>query len=94
MVHLETYTHASHTNSHTHTHTRTHTNTRVCSVQGKFGIPYRAGYSASKHALSGYCDALRAEVAADGVRVLSVYPGYIRTNLSMNALTSALLALD
>ncbi|KAG5192946.1 hypothetical protein JKP88DRAFT_272249 [Tribonema minus] len=58
----------------------------INSVQGKLGLAYRAGYSASKHALSGYCDALRAEVAPHGVRVLSACPGYVRTALCLNAL--------
>lgn len=35
----------------------------VSSVQGKFGIPFRSSYAASKHALHGWFDALRAEVA-------------------------------
>jgi dehydrogenase/reductase SDR family member 7B len=55
-------------------------------VQGKFGLPYRTAYSASKHALTGYFDALRAEVAQSDVRVTVAFPGYIKTNLSVSAL--------
>lgn len=47
----------------------------------------RSSYSASKHALHGYFDALRAELAADGVGVTTVCPGYVATTLSLHALT-------
>jgi short-subunit dehydrogenase len=56
------------------------------SVQGKFGLPYRTAYSASKHALTGYFDALRAEVAFADIGITMVFPGYINTNLSVSAL--------
>ncbi|XP_065558088.1 dehydrogenase/reductase SDR family protein 7-like isoform X2 [Artemia franciscana] len=59
----------------------------ISSVQGKLGIPFRSAYSASKHALEGFFDTLRAEVADYNVKVTVVSPGYIRTNLSVNALT-------
>ena len=59
----------------------------VTSAVGKFGSPWRSGYSASKHALHGFFDSLRAELYADGVRVLLVCPGFIQTNVSVNALT-------
>lgn len=63
----------------------------VCigSVQGKFALPNRSAYSASKHALQAFCDSLRAEVADDGIKVTLVSPGYIQTNLSRNALTGS-----
>ncbi|XP_042231858.1 dehydrogenase/reductase SDR family protein 7-like isoform X2 [Homarus americanus] len=59
----------------------------VGSVQGKLALPYRACYSASKHALQAFFDSLRAEVANSKVRVSVVSPGYISTNLSINAVT-------
>nr|XP_053650235.1 dehydrogenase/reductase SDR family protein 7-like [Cherax quadricarinatus] len=59
----------------------------VSSVQGKLAIPYRSCYTASKHALQGFFDSLRAEVADSGVLVTVVSPGYISTNLSLNAVT-------
>jgi dehydrogenase/reductase SDR family member 7B len=62
-------------------------------VQGKFGLPYRTAYSASKHALTGYFDALRAEVAQSDVRVTVAFPGYIKTNLSVSALKGMAAAL-
>ncbi|KAH8358447.1 hypothetical protein KR093_000279 [Drosophila rubida] len=59
----------------------------ISSVQGKFAIPQRAAYSASKHALQAFADCLRAEVASKKINVSCISPGYIRTQLSMNALT-------
>src|SRR5947209_3097798 len=59
----------------------------VTSVLGKFGLPGRSGYCASKHALHGFFDTLRAELWRDGIRVTLVLPGYVRTNVSINALT-------
>lgn len=59
----------------------------MSSLVGKFGSPMRSTYSASKHALHGYFDSLRAEVFEQGISVLVVCPGYIRTNISVNAVT-------
>jgi dehydrogenase/reductase SDR family protein 7B len=59
----------------------------VTSVLGKFGLPGRSGYCASKHALHGFFDTLRAELWRDGIRVTLVVPGWVRTNVSVNALT-------
>jgi dehydrogenase/reductase SDR family protein 7B len=60
----------------------------VTSVVGKIGTPVRSGYAASKHALHGFFDSLRAEVCHSGLKVTIVCPGYVRTNLSLNALSS------
>lgn len=59
---------------------------QVTSVQGYFGLPCRSAYSAAKHAVFGFYDSLRAEVAEDGISVTTVAPGYIKTGHSMNAL--------
>lgn len=59
----------------------------ISSVQGKIGLPFRSAYAASKHATQAFFDSLLAEVAQYDVHVCIVSPGYIRTNLSMNALT-------
>jgi short-subunit dehydrogenase len=59
----------------------------ITSAVGKFGSPWRSGYAASKHALHGFFDSLRAEVYNDNVQVLLVCPGFIQTNVSKNALT-------
>ncbi|EDX14885.1 dehydrogenase/reductase SDR family protein 7-like [Drosophila simulans] len=61
----------------------------ISSVQGKFAIPQRAAYSASKHAVQAFADSLRAEVANKNINVSCVSPGYIRTQLSLNALTGS-----
>lgn len=53
----------------------------------QFSIPNRSCYTASKHALQGFFDSLRAEVAASKVKVSVINPGYIATNLSLNAVT-------
>lgn len=59
----------------------------VSSVQGRIAIPHRSAYTASKHALQAFMDALRAEVAADNIKVTVISPGYVATNLSLNAVT-------
>jgi dehydrogenase/reductase SDR family member 7B len=60
----------------------------ISSIMGKLGAPLRSSYAAAKHGLHGFFDTLRAEVHADGLRVLMVCPGYVRTNISLNALTA------
>lgn len=59
----------------------------TASVAGKVGVPLRTGYCAAKHAVMGFFDALRTEVADLGVNVSTVVPGFIRTNVAVNALT-------
>lgn len=59
----------------------------ISSLVGKFGSPYRSAYAASKHALHGFFDSLRAEHYKDNILVTMVCPGFIRTNVSINALT-------
>jgi short-subunit dehydrogenase len=51
------------------------------------GTPRRSTYSASKHALQGYFDSLRAEVHDLGVHVTLLCPGFIKTDLTHSALT-------
>jgi dehydrogenase/reductase SDR family protein 7B len=58
----------------------------ISSLLGKFAMPRRSAYSASKHALHGFFDALRAEVESQGISVTIVCPGFVRTNASFNAL--------
>jgi short-subunit dehydrogenase len=60
----------------------------ISSVMGKVGTPLRSAYAASKHALHGFFDCLRAEVAKEGLTVTVICPGYIATNVSKNALTA------
>lgn len=59
----------------------------ISSVQGLIAIPERSAYSASKHALQAFADSLRAEVADNKIPVTVVSAGYIKTQLSVNALT-------
>lgn len=60
----------------------------VTSLVGKFASPYRSSYAASKHALHGFFDTLRAEQYQDGIAVTMICPGFIRTQVSINALTA------
>jgi short-subunit dehydrogenase len=58
----------------------------ISSVAGKRGIPARSEYSASKFALQGFSEALRAEMARFGIDVLVICPGLTQTNFSQNML--------
>lgn len=59
----------------------------VSSVVGKFGFPLRSAYSASKHALHGFFESLRAENKQYNINVSMIIPGRINTSVSNNALT-------
>jgi short-subunit dehydrogenase len=58
----------------------------ISSILGHIVTPKQGAYNASKHALQGFFDTLRAEVAGDGVGVLLVCPGFVRTNVAKNSL--------
>ena len=58
----------------------------VTSLMGLFSSPLRSGYCGAKHALHGFFEALRAEHHADGLQVTLVCPGFIRTDISRNAM--------
>jgi short-subunit dehydrogenase len=58
----------------------------VSSILGKIVTPKQAAYNASKHALHGFFDTLRAEYAGDGIKVLLVCPGFVNTNVAVNSL--------
>jgi short-subunit dehydrogenase len=58
----------------------------ISSVAGKFGVPLRSGYSATKFALHGFYEALRAEEARNGICVTLVCPGFVHTGISVSAL--------
>lgn len=60
----------------------------VSSLVGKIGTPLRSGYSAAKHALHGFFESLRAEEHDAGIRITMVCPGFVRTDVSRNALTA------
>lgn len=57
------------------------------SISGKFGFPLRSAYSAAKHALHGFFETLRAETYEQNIKVLIAFPGRIKTDISMHALT-------
>lgn len=57
----------------------------VTSLTGVFGTPYRSSYAASKHALHGFFDSLRAELVEQNIGVTLIAPGFVKTNISYNA---------
>jgi len=59
----------------------------ISSVAGYRGLPARTGYSASKFALNGFLEALRAETLHQDVHVLTACPGFTATNIRKRALT-------
>ena len=58
----------------------------ISSAAGLTGIPMRCGYCASKHAVVGFFEALRIEVAAKGITVTMVYPDYVASEMRERAL--------
>ena len=57
------------------------------SILGKIGVPLRSTYASSKHALHGFFDCLREEVRFNNIKILLVCPGWIKTNVTFNAIT-------
>jgi short-subunit dehydrogenase len=67
----------------------------ISSIAARRGIPARSEYSASKFAVQGFSEALRAELSKDNIDVLVVSPGLTQTNFSQNMLEQkALLKMD
>ena len=60
----------------------------ISSVMARITTPSRSGYSASKYALHGFFESLRSEAVHQGVQVTMIIPGYVRTNVSKNAVTA------
>lgn len=60
----------------------------ISSLSGKTGIPTRAFYSASKHAMAGFFDSLRIELKGTGVGVTMIYPGFVKSDIRKQALGS------
>src|SRR5579872_2770905 len=56
----------------------------ISSVAGHIPLPFHAGYSATKFALNAISKASRLELKKDGIHVLTVCPGYVRTQFSRN----------
>jgi short-subunit dehydrogenase len=57
----------------------------VASLAGKTGVPTRTGYAASKHAMAGFFDSLRIELAPYKVSVTMIYPGFVATAIREQA---------
>ncbi len=57
----------------------------ISSLTGLTGVPTRSGYAASKHAMRGFFDSLRIELADEGVSVTMIYPGFVATGIRENA---------
>src|SRR6266487_1071784 len=57
----------------------------ISSIGGKIAVPHLAPYSVSKFALTGFSDAIRAELARDNIHVTTVAPGMMRTGSHVNA---------
>ena len=57
----------------------------ISSIGGRIAVPHLTPYCASKFALAGLSDAVRAELAPHGVRVTTVSPGLMRTGSPVNA---------
>ncbi len=54
----------------------------IASVNGIRGMPGHGAYCASKAGVISYCESLRGELRASGVKVVTISPGYIRTPLT------------
>lgn len=57
----------------------------ISSIGGKISVPHLLPYSASKFALVGFSEGMRAELAKEGIKVTTVCPGLIRTGSPENA---------
>src|SRR5207248_8610900 len=74
---------------------KTPASVNISSIAGKRGVPARSEYCASKFAVQGFSEALRAELAKDGIDVLVINPGLTQTNFSKNMLEQkALVPMD
>ena len=59
----------------------------ISSVAGLLGTQYRGAYGAAKAAIHMWANSLRAELHEQGIEVATIFPGFIQTNISINALT-------
>jgi dehydrogenase/reductase SDR family protein 7B len=58
----------------------------MSSITGKFGFPLRSAYAASKHAMAGFYESVNAEYYHQRVKTTVIFPGRIRTNISLGAI--------
>ncbi len=61
----------------------------VSSLTGLTGVPKRAAYGATKHAMAGFFDSLRIELDGSGVSVTVAYPGFVHSEINRHALSPA-----
>lgn len=58
----------------------------ISSLTGLTGVPKRTAYAATKHAMAGFFDSLRIELADTGVSVTVIYPGFVFSEINRHAL--------
>src|SRR5713101_4697838 len=58
----------------------------ISSVAGHIPLPFHAVYSATKFAMNAFGKAARVELKSAGINVVTVCPGYVRTDFSVNAI--------
>ena len=58
----------------------------ISSLTGKAGVPTRSAYAASKHAMAGFFDSLRIEIAEYGIGVTMIYPDFVSSEVRERAL--------
>jgi short-subunit dehydrogenase len=58
----------------------------ISSLSGKYGVPRTSSYAASKHAVQGFYESLRSEIADSGVKITIIVPGIIQTQITAHAL--------
>lgn len=61
----------------------------VSSLAGLIGVPGRTAYSATKFAMTGFFEALRAELKSAGVSVTTAYPGVVSTQIRYRGFNAA-----
>lgn len=61
----------------------------ISSLAGYISTSHRSAYAASKHAVRAWFDSLRSEVFKNNIHVTVVCPGYIKTNISVNAINGS-----
>lgn len=59
----------------------------ITSIGGKVSVPHLLSYSSAKFALEGFSEGLHSELAKEGIHVLTVAPGLMRTGSQVNAFT-------
>ena len=61
----------------------------IISIAGLIGTGFRTMYSAAKFGTAGFFKALRAEVRQYGIGITNIYPEFVKTNISKNAVLGA-----